>query len=38
MGGNEKLTSMGYDIKNTLKRSWSGLEVIYRRFLDHATG
>jgi len=38
MGGNEKLTSMGYDLKNSLKRRWFGLEVIYRRLLDHATG
>jgi len=38
MGGNEKLSSMGYDIKNSLKRRWSGLEVIYRRLANHATG
>jgi hypothetical protein len=39
MGGKEKLTSMGYDHnKNSLKGRWSGLEIIYRRLLDHTTG
>jgi hypothetical protein len=38
MNGNEKLTSMGYDIKDSWKRCWSGFEVIYRRLLDHDAG